>query len=349
MADVSTSPGSTEGTEGAGPKGGSAGGSAEDDVAELDDRGRTAESVGDIPATGWKDVLGRVKVEAKRDQVTLLSAGVAFYSLLALIPALVAAVSVYGLVADPDQVQRQVEDVASGLPGSAQELLTDQLDRVVGSSSAGLSIGAIVGVLLAIWTASSGIRHLIEALNMVYGEEDGRGLVKGRLVSLAMTAAAVVGAAVSVGLIVVLPAVLNAAGLGGVATVALNLARWPLLALAFFGAVAALYHFGPDRTRPEWTWTNWGAGLATVIWLLGSALFSFYAERFGSFNETYGALAGVIVLMLWLLLTCASVLLGAELNSELERQTFVDTTVGNPKMMGHRGANAADTAGAIDD
>lgn len=310
-----------------------------------DDRGRTADAPHQIPARGWKDVLTRVRYEAKADQVPLLSAGVAFYALLSLVPALIAAVALYGLVADPADVQQQMEDLASGLPSSAQDLLVDQMRSVTESSSAGLSIAAVAAIAVALWSASAGVRQLVAALNLAYDEEESRGFVRLRLQGLTLTAGAIVGAALAVGLIAVLPNVLDRAGLGDAARIALNVLRWPLLAVGFGVALALLYRYGPDRDQPRVQWVSWGAAVATVLWLIGSALFALYTNRFSSINETYGTLAGVIVLMLWLQLTAAVVLLGAELNAELERQTRHDSTVERPAPMGHRGAEAADTVG----
>lgn len=304
------------------------------DQATPDQRGRQADVPQEIPPRGWLDVLSRVRLKAKQDQVPLLAAGVAFYALLAIVPALIAVVSTYGLVADPAQVARQVRDLAGGLPASAQDLLIDQLDRVVRSSSTGLSIGAVAGLLVALWSASSGVRHLTEALNAAYGEDETRGVIRLRLASLAMTAGAIVFLAASVGLITGLPGLLDSAGLGDAARTVLQLLRWPLLAVMFLMALAALYRYGPDRDAPRWRWVTWGSGCATVGWLFGSIAFAVYSDRLSSFNETYGTLAGVVVLMLWLLLSATVVILGAEIDAEIERQTVRDTTMYRPRSSG---------------
>ncbi len=295
-------------------------------IAEAADAGDGADAPHQIPAAGWKDVLVRVKDGATADQVPLLSAGVGFYAMLALVPSLIAAVSVYGLVSDPDDVQRQVAELAGGLPGSAQDLLTDQLRRVVETSSAGLSLTAIIAIVVALWSASAGVRHLVEALNVTYDEEETRGPVAVRLHGLALTAAALVGAVVVVGLVTVLPALMDRADLGGGADVLVSLLRWPVLAVLFMTSLAALYRYGPDRRNAKWQWVSWGAGIATVGWLAGTVLFGLYTRYAGSFTETYGSLAGVIVLLLWLQLTGAMILLGAEINVALERVTDRDAT-----------------------
>ncbi len=322
---------------------------AEGTGAEARDRGRDAEAPREIPARGWWDVVRRVQLEAKQDQVPLLSAGVAFYSLLALIPGLIAAISIYGLVGDPSQVGRQVQDLAGGLPSSARNLLEDQLHRVLSTNRAGLSVGVLVGIVVALWSASSGVAHLVQALNAAYDEDESRGAIKLRASSLVMTLAAIVFVGVTVGLITILPNVLDSAGLGDAARTTLELLRWPLLAVLFLLALAALYRWAPDRDEPRWRWATPGAIFATVAWIVGSVLFGLYADHLGSFSQTYGALAGVVVLMLWLLLTATVILLGAEMNAELERQTAKDSTVDRPRPMGRRGAEAADTVGPVGD
>ncbi|WP_374210567.1 YihY/virulence factor BrkB family protein [Dermatobacter hominis] len=258
-------------------------------------------------------------------------------------------VSLYGLVADPSDVTRQVEDLAGSLPASAQDLLTEQMDGLVERSSAGLSVAVIVSLALALWSASSGMQHLIEALNAAYDEDESRGAIKLRLLSLLLTAAAVVGVVVAVGLIAALPALLDSTGLGDAAQTVLNVLRWPALAVLFAVALAVLYRKAPDRDPARVQWLSWGAVIATVIWIVASLLFAVYVDRFSSLGETYGSLAGIVVLMLWLQLTAAAVLIGAEVNAELERQTTADSTVERPEPLGRRGAEAADTVGPTAD
>lgn len=305
--------------------------------------GRAAETPQQLPRRAWLDVLSRTRLAMKRDQVPLMAAGTAFFGLLALVPALVAVVSVYGLVAEPADVQRQIEDLSTALPSSARALLDEQLTSIVSASSGGLGIALVVGVVAALWSASSGVGHLVEAINRAYGEEESRGPVALKLRALGLTLGAIVFVVVSVGLIAVLPSLTDRLGLSGPVSTALDLLRWPLLVLAFLSAVSVLYRVGPDRTPARWQWVGWGAGVATVLWVLASIGFSIYATNFGSYNETYGSLAGVVILMFWLYLTALVVLLGAELNAELERQTVADTTVGEPNRLGRRGAVAADT------
>ncbi|MPY80039.1 MAG: YihY family inner membrane protein [Actinophytocola sp.] len=298
--------------------------------------GSQAETPSDIPAKGWWQILRRGMKDAKADNVPLLAAGVAFYAFLAIFPGLVAALTLYGLVADPSQVTSQLSRV---LPNEAQPLIS----QVTATSGAALTVGLVVSVLVALWSASSGTTKLMAAVNVAYDEREGRGGVKLRAIGVALTVAAIVFLLLSVALVAVVPGILNALQLGVVVQVVAGVLRLALLAGLIMVALAALYRVAPDRDAPRFRWVTPGAAIAATLWILGSAAFSLYVNLFGSYSNTYGALAGVIVLMLWLLLTSYVVLLGAEINAESERQTVVDTTKGRPMPMGERGAFAADT------
>lgn len=308
------------------------------------DRGRDAEAPGDVPAAGWKDVGLRVKAEIKEDLVPLLSAGVAFYLLLALFPALAALVSIYGLVADPAEVSEQVANATSALPESAQTLITDQLEGIA-DGGGGLGLALIGGVLAALWTASSGMKHLIGAINAAYDEPEGRGFLKLRGLSLGLTVGAVLFGAIAIGVVAVLPSVVDRLPLGDVGQVLVQVGSFVGLAAAFALGLAVLYRYGPDRDAPRWQWVSWGAVIATAVWIAASLAFSFYVSNFGSYSETYGSIGAVIILMLWLVITAFAVILGAEINSELEAQTERDSTVGEPRPMGDRDAVKADNLG----
>lgn len=325
---------------GSDPDGGS---DARQDATDADERGRDAEAPTEIPARGWLAVAKRVKLEARRDNLTLVSAGIAFYALLSLAPALAAIVSVYGLVSDPADVTRQINDVAGTMPAEARQILTDQLTAVAGASGASLGFGVVFGILVALWGASSAINQLLVALSLVNDEEETRGPVKLRVTALALTLGAIAFLVVVVLLIAALPAWLSNSPIGDGAATAVSIARWPVLLVLMLAALSFLYQVGPDRDRPRFRWVTPGAVIATVIWLVASAAFSFYASRFGSYNETYGAMGAVVVLMLFLYLTSLCVLLGAEINAELEHQTARDSTVGPERPLGERGAYVADT------
>ena len=333
------------------PKGGSSGAGArtvdprEAARREGAARGRFASRPTQLPKAGWKDVLRRTLQEVKADNVPITAAGVAFYGMLALVPAMIAIVSVYGLVVSPEEAARQVEDLTAALPAEAARLLVDQIQSITGGNSSGLGIKLAASLAGLLWSASSGTTALIRGLGIAYDEPEGRGFVKLRSRALLLTVAAVIGAVIVLGLTVVLPAILDAAGLGSVGKTIGLVLRWPILALLFIVGLSALYRYGPDRDKAKWRWVSVGSLVATALWMIGTALFGFYTSRFASYNETYGTLAGAVVLLLWLYLTSLVVLIGAELNSELERQTLEDSTVGNPETLGERGASSADTVG----
>jgi membrane protein len=314
-------------------------------IGAPDVRGREAEHPHQVPAKGWWDVAMRTKVEAKDDRVTLLSAGVAFYALLALVPALVALVSIYGLVADPSEVDEQVRDLLGAAPSEVREMISSQLSSITEEGSTGLGWAVVIGIVVALWSASSGVNNLIVAINAAYDEDDTRGFVKRRGLALLLTIGAIVFLVVAFAVIALLPSMLADTGVGDAGRLAAGVLRWVLLFAGMLVALAILYRYSPDRDEPRWSWVTPGAILATVLWLVGSALFAFYAANFGKYNETYGSLGAVVVVMLWLFLTALAVILGAELNAELERQTARDTTKGPEVEMGERRATAADTHG----
>jgi membrane protein len=305
--------------------------------------GRDAERPGEIPPRGWFAILKRVKAEVKEDNVTLLAAGVAFYAMLAIFPAIIAVVTVYGMVADPAQVESQVNEFAKGLPAGAGELITEQLSNVVNAGRQALSIGLAISLLAVLWSASGGVQGLVKSLNLVYDERETRGFVKLRGLSLLLTLGAIVVTVVALALIAVFPGVIDDLGLGQAGELAASIVRWVVLALVVLTALAVLYRYAPDRANPRWRWVSWGAVVALVVWLLGSVGFSWYVDNFGKYNQTYGALAAVIVLLLWLFLSSFAVLLGAEFDAEIERQTARDTTTGPDRPLGERDAEVADT------
>jgi membrane protein len=309
-----------------------------------DDHGRRAEAPQEIPPKGWKDVAVRVKDESKRDNVTLVAAGMGFYGLLALAPGLAAVVSLYGLVADPEDVQRHLASVSEAMPAEARTLLDTQLREVVSANGSSKGIGVVLGIALALWSTSAAMKHLLEALSSMYDEDEGRGFVKLRLRALALTAGAIAFVFVAIGLLAVVPAWVESSA--STLATAVSIVRWPLLVVLMMVALSILYRLGPDRDQPRWRWVSWGAAIGTVIWIVASLGFSFYASNFGNYSKTYGSMAVVVVTMLWLWITALCILLGAEINAELERQTHKDSTRGPEQPKGERAAYAADTVGA---
>jgi membrane protein len=309
------------------------------------DRGRGAVRPTQVPIRGWKDVAVRVKRQFKADDVPLLAAGVAFFALLALVPSLVALVSIYGLVADPADIESSIDETLSAAPAEVRDLVSSQLSSIVESEPSGLRLGLVVGLALALWSASSGMKHLIGAVNLAYDEEERRGFLKLRGLALGLTLAAIVVGALAVAGLVVLPNALDSSGGEGVVRTVVLVVRWPLFALIALAALAVIYRWAPDRQRARWRWISPGAVLATIVWVIASVGFSIYTANFGSYNETYGALGAVVVVMLWLFITAYVIIAGAELNAELERQTAIDTTTGPARPLGEREAYAADTVG----
>jgi membrane protein len=305
-----------------------------------DDRGRGADTPQEIPAKGWMDIAKRTAKEVKADQVPLLAAGVAFYILLALFPAIIAGVSIYGLVADPQTVRDQINRLAETLSPETAKLIGTQIQQVTSSAGGALGLATVIGILTALWSASSGMKALITGVNLAYDESEGRKFVKLRGLALVLTLGAMVLLAVALALIVGFPAVPDSWPTVLQWTAAIL--RFVLLAVLLLAGLAALYRYAPDRDKPKWGWASPGSVVATVLWVLASVGFSIYVNAFGNYNKTYGALAGIIILMFWLFLTAFVVLVGAELNAEMELQTAKDTTAGPEQPLGERDAHAAD-------
>ncbi len=302
--------------------------------------GGDAEKPTEIPAKGWLQVVKRGWAEAKVDQVPLLGAGVAFYAFLALFPALIALVTLYGLFADPAVIAEQVNSLAA-LPAEVRTLIVDQINS---QNRSALGVSAVLSILLALFSASGGVNNLMTAINVAYDEEDKRNFLKKRLLALALTLGAIVFIVIMLGLVAVVPPLLESLfGDSPVLQFLLQAARWVLLVVLVAGALAVLYRVAPDRDAPKMRWVSVGAGVATVLWLLASIGFSVYVSTFGNYAKTYGVFAGIIVLLFWLWITSYAILLGAEINAEAEQQTAADTTRGPAEPLGRRDAVKADT------
>jgi len=297
----------------------------------------------EIPAVGWRQILKRAWAEAKADQVPLLAAGVAFFGFLSLFPAMAAAVLAYGLIADPADIRSQADDLAAALPSSARDLLLEQVDTLVEAPRQSLGVGLIVALVIALWSASGGVGYLVTAINVAYDEEETRGFIRRKSLALAMTLATVVFVLLAIGLVAVAPAVFDADDLSRPLRVLLEAARWVLVLILITVALSVTYRVAPSRDAPRIRWVSIGAAVATVIWLLASVGFSLYVDMFGNYAKTYGSLAAVVVMMLWLWLSAYAVLLGAEINAESEGQTIRDSTTGPTRPLGRRGAVKADS------
>ncbi len=268
---------------------------------------------------GWKDVALRVKSQTTQDRVSMVAASVAFYAMLAIFPSMIALVLLYGLVSDPMDVQSHLMSLSSVLPDEASAVLETQLSAIVGDSERNIGLGFAISILGALWAASRGMRALAMAMNIAYGQQESRGFVKRALAALGLTFTAISFVSVAVFVAAALPAIFEAVGLGAFTQTVLNGVRWPVLALMAMLGLSFVYHYAPAREPTKWRWVTRGSVIATLVWLVGTAGFSFYVSNFGNYNKTYGTLGGVIILMLWFYLTSYSVILGAEINAEFER------------------------------
>ena len=309
--------------------------------ATAEEHGRGAEAPEDIPGRGWRDILRRVWRALGRDHIWVAAAGLAFCSLFAAIPGVTVVVALFGLVTDPASVHGQLEAIGGLLPEEATRFLADQMQAIAATPRFHLG-GAL---LIALGAARTGASTLVSVLNIAYRERERRGLVRYQLTVLAVTAAICLLGLVALATIAVLPLVANALPLDPGAQAAISVGRWPALAVLTALALAAIYRFAPCRRRPKWRWVSLGAAVATMLWLAGSVGFSAYVTRFASYEAIFGVLGPVLLLMTWFYLTAFAVLLGAELNAEVERQTARDTTQGPDRPLGRRGARMADIVG----
>ena len=268
-------------------------------------------------------LVGGVRAEIKAKNLPLVAAGVAFYGLLAIFPALIAVVTLYGLVADPETISAQISDATAALPTEASDLLTSQLAAVAAVGADRLSFGLVISLAATVWASAGGVRAIATGLNLIDGVEAARGLVKRAGVSLALTLGAMVEAVVMLTLVAGFPVVVDRLGLDPVAAALAQGVRWLLLVVALGVGLAVLYRWAPDRPPPRWRWLSWGTVSAIVLWALGSVGFAVYVDNFGSYNSTYGSIAAVIVLMLWLFLSAFAVLFGAVVDAVRDRDKDV--------------------------
>ncbi|MDZ3837878.1 MAG: YihY/virulence factor BrkB family protein [Rhodospirillales bacterium] len=307
-------------------------------------RGEYADSPSDIPPPGWRDVLWRVKDEISGDNISIVAAGVAFYGLLAVFPALAALVMVYGLFADPADVQRQLEPIKDVIPSDAFDILSGQLSAVASKGSQPLGLGLLLTLGLSLWSATSGVKALFSAMNIAYEERESRNFFKLNAVALLFTILGLSFVIIALTVIAAVPAVADLLGVEGWARTGLLLLRWVGLAIFVMAALALLFRYGPSRATARFRWLTPGAVAATVLWIVGSVAFSYYVQNFASYNKTFGSLGAVVVLLMWFYLTAFIICLGAELNAELEHQTARDSTTGRERPIGDRGAYVADHA-----
>jgi membrane protein len=271
-----------------------------------------------VPRWGWafsRYVLSHTYAEFNEDNIMLLAAAVAFYAVLALVPAITATVSLYALISDPASVRSQFDQLQGLMPSGSFDLMRQQVERIVSSENRS-GIWFIVSLIVALWSTMSGMKGLMDSLNVVYEVTDQRSLLRYNVVALAMTLGALAWLAVSIAGLVAIPIVVSFFPLHGFATQLASWLRWPALLIVLMIGLAALYRFGPHRKRPRWEWVSPGNLFAAAGWLAGSGLMSWYLSDFANYNATYGSLGAAAALMLWLWVTAVIVLTGAELNSE---------------------------------
>lgn len=294
----------------------------------MHDRTQPEQGPKSLGTRGFMDALKRTRREAKRNHLSMVAGGVAFYAFFAIFPALAAIVSIYGLLADPQTVEQQLNALGQAIPGGAREVLSTQMRRVAGGSSQALGWGFAISLLLALWSANKGTRGMIEALNIAYGEEETRGPVKRAALSLLLTLGAVLTVVAAILIVVGIPALFALLGLEGIGRAAIDVLRWPVLLGLLLVALAVLYRLAPSRLGPPWRWVTPGSLLATALSLVASIAFSIYVANFASYDKTFGSLAAVAIMLMWLYVSSYVVLLGAELNATAERKAGASPGLG---------------------
>ena len=314
-------------------------------LVEESDRGRLAEAPVGIPVKGWQDICWRVAHSVIDDHVFALAGGVAYYALLAVFPALAMMVSLYGLFVDPAKISDHLVLLTNILPPGSAELLAAQMVRIATQSSETLGVAFQTSLVIALWSSNAAMSALFDALNVVYKEKEKRSLWKFYATTLLFAVISFLFLAVALAAIVIVPIALNLFGWGSYSERLLAFLRWPGLFAIVAVGLTIIYRYGPSRRRAKWRWLPLGSGIAALLWIGGSMLFSWYVANFDSYNRMYGALGAIVAFQIWLWLSSVIVLLGAELNAEAEHQTAIDSTSGVPRPLGHRGATMADTIG----
>ncbi len=304
--------------------------------------GRQARWPGGIPLRGWWTVTGRVAGQLGQDHVPMVAAGMAFFGFLSIFPALAGFVVLFGLVADPMTATDYLVPVRALVPGQVFDLVANQLEKVAGETDRALGFGLIVSLAFAVWSSARGATALLTAMDIAYNEEPRSGWIRPKLTALVFTLAGLVFAVMAVGLLAAVPAVVAVVAVAEPVSILLLALRWVVLAGLVLLALGLLYRYGPNRREARASWITPGSALASAVWIAASWGFARYVANVNDYNETFGALGAVVVLLMWLYLSAYIVCLGAELNAELELYTGADTTVGGVQPKGSRGAFVAD-------
>jgi membrane protein len=310
-------------------------------------RGHDAKAPWQIPARGWADILRRAWKDTGKRNLSLIAGGVTYYLLLALFPALAALISVYGLFANPADAANSAQSLSGMLPPSAVELIGSGLQQLVSASSKSLGLGAVIGIAIALWSGVRGMTGIMTALNIAYGQPEGRGFLRFNTTALLLTIVVMIGGLIALALVAGLPVVLSGAGAQRPGRWVGLIVEWPLLIVFVMVMVGLIYRYGPDRLTPKWKWASPGVIVATILWIFGSVLFTVYVYEFESYNKAYGSLSTPLVLLTWMWVSVFVVLFGAEINGEAERQTRQDTTAGAALPVGKGGTKAADVAPSV--
>ncbi|HXH75632.1 MAG TPA: YihY/virulence factor BrkB family protein [Bacteriovoracaceae bacterium] len=310
------------------------------------DRGRNAKKPSEIPKTGWKDTLYRVKNEIKEDRLSMVAAAMAYYALFSIVPAISSVVLIYAWFSDPNEISQHLQSVSKFLPQDMMTFMNTTLKSLASKASSSLGVGALATLALSLWSASKASKSLIDAMNIIYDEKEDRGFFKYTGLALGLTLLAVVLCILALAVVVGLPAMTEFFNFGTAFEAGVGVLSWVILLGLFSLFLAAAYRYSPNRRNAQWKWVSWGAVIASVLWAVTSGLFSWYAKEFADFNKTYGTMGAAIALMTWFYLSSYVILLGAEINAEMEHQTSKDTTVGGKRPIGTRKATMADTVGA---
>lgn len=299
-------------------------------------------SVLSMPVKQWWQAGKRMVKNSQEHNLSLIAAGVAFYFLLAIFPLLGAIISSYGLMVSPEELREHMAMLVDVVPSQSRYILEEQLQNLTEKSSSTLSWGLLFSLVLSLWSSSKGANALITACNITYSESQGRGFVKGIVARITGTVSIILTVIAALALITVVPKWISWMAGGYLSAAHASAITIPIMLLLFNGSLSALYRYGPHRKRAKWRWVTPGSMLATVLWILASYSFSFYLSQFATYNKTYGSVGGIIILLMWLYLSAYIILLGAELNSAVELQTSKDSTVGENRPKGERGAFVAD-------
>jgi membrane protein len=310
-------------------------------------RGRQANSPERIPWRGWRDIFYRTYLGVTTHRVLEVAAGVAFYEILAIFPGLSALVSIYGFFASGAQIRHHLALLATIVPAQAIGIIGDQIDRIAAKGSGNLSVTFLISLAVSIWSANAGVKAIFDALNVIYDEDEKRNFLRLNFISLLLTLGLIGFLLIAIAGVVAVPLMFSAIGAGVPSLLSISLLRWPVLFAIVTVALSILYRFGPSRRPAKWRWLSVGSVAGAVTWLVGSVGFSWYLGHIADYDAAYGSLGAAIGLMIWLWLSAIVVLLGAQLNAEIEHQTARDSTIGEiERPLGQRDAVMADTVGA---